>query len=401
MSLRAFLYPLLLLLLFQFNTQAQTKNHDTIHFHKVLIGPMPDRSLFTVDTTQLDEKIEKLNISPEEIPFNDIYKVWNNDHVRIKKRTINEIVPTPVTIYLLKQGQFVFPFKGKVISPFGYRGRTVHTGTDIKLNKGDSVLSAFDGVVRLSKRYGAYGKTVVVRHYNGLETVYSHLSKLCVNVNQKVKAGDLVGLGGRTGRASTEHLHFETRYLEEPFNSQHILDFSSYSLYDSTLIITRKTFKMRAKPIHRRGIPAEFYEDDNLKSDSLDTLYAHNWEVPKVDSLKVDSAKMDSLANKRPINPKDTNTRSKTYKPKRHFVGPPIDTIIVFKPKKDEKIKPIKVEPKPLQNSKTKTHVVATKETLYSLSKKYHTTVEKLCKANKLTKNSVLSIGQILIIPKE
>jgi LysM repeat protein len=158
---------------------------------------------------------------------------------------------------------------------------------------------------------------------------------------------------------------------------------------------------MRAKPIHRRGIPAEIYEDDNLKSDSLDTLYAHNWEVPKVDSLKVDSVKMDSLVNKKPITPKDTNSTSKTYKPKRHFVGPPVDTIIVFKPKKDEKIKPIKVEPKPLQTTKTKTHVVAAKETLYSLSKKYHTTVEKLCKANKLTKNSVLSIGQILIIPKE
>ena len=103
---------------------------------------------------------------------------------------------------------FVFPFKGKTISDFGYRGRRPHTGVDIKLNLGDTILCAFDGVVRMSRYYHGYGNMVIVRHKNGIETLYGHMSKRIVKVNQVVRAGDVLGLGGRTGHATGPHLHF-------------------------------------------------------------------------------------------------------------------------------------------------------------------------------------------------
>ena len=147
-------------------------------------------------------------------------------------------------IYLanIKGSPFVFPCKGKLLSPFGYRGRHFHAGVDIKLNHGDPVVCAFDGKVRMAKYYAGYGNAVVVRHSNGLETLYGHLSKIKVRVNQELKAGDLVGLGGRTGRASCVHLHFETRYLGKAFNPRQFIDLNNYCLTKDVLPITSRTF---------------------------------------------------------------------------------------------------------------------------------------------------------------
>ncbi|MDP4290244.1 MAG: M23 family metallopeptidase [Bacteroidota bacterium] len=145
------------------------------------------------------------------------------------------------------ENPFVYPYKGKVISPFGFRGHRIHTGIDIKLNHNDTVLCAFDGVVRMARYYGGYGNAVVVRHFNGLETLYGHLAKISVKVNELVHAGDLIGLGGRTGRATTDHLHFETRYQGEPFNPQRILDVVDHTLLCDTLFISNGTFTKSGK----------------------------------------------------------------------------------------------------------------------------------------------------------
>lgn len=396
MKFRALFFILTALIFVQLSVYGQNSHnksrvYDSINF----VGPLMDSTLLTIDSTLMEEKIITLDITTAEIPQNELYKTWNNDHVRLKKVDIRQAVSPPVKLSLLTSDHriFVFPYKGKIISAYGYRGKTVHTGTDIKLNKGDSVLSAFDGVVRMSKRYSGYGKTVVVRHYNGLETVYSHLSRLCVNVNQKVNAGDLIGLGGRTGRASTEHLHFETRYLEEPFNPQHIIDYQNFGLYDTSFIIAAKTFKMRSKPIHKKGVAAEFYEDDTPASDSLDTLYAHNWVLPKKEVLKIDSIKKDSLITEKPNINKPTGIEETKIKTHRPFVGPPEDTLFAKK-------KPLFVKNNKKSNPlPPKTHIIEAKDTLYSISKRYKITIERLCEINHLTKNSILSIGQKLIIP--
>ena len=124
----------------------------------------------------------------------------------------NAIIPDTYTIDLTG---FHMPTPStKITSPFGPRWRRMHNGLDLKVNIGDTIVAAFDGKVRIVKyeRRG-YGKYVVIRHDNGLETVYGHLSKQLVEENQLVKAGEVIGLGGNTGRSTGSHLHFETRFL--------------------------------------------------------------------------------------------------------------------------------------------------------------------------------------------
>jgi murein DD-endopeptidase MepM/ murein hydrolase activator NlpD len=137
---------------------------------------------------------------------------------------------------------FVMPVEGTFLSPFGYRGRRVHAGVDIKLEQGVPVSVAFDGVVRMARRYSGYGNCVVVRHYNGLETLYGHLSKIKVKVNQQVSAGDIIGLGGHTGRATCNHLHFETRFQGKAFNPKQLINFDAYSLLADTFTVTKSTY---------------------------------------------------------------------------------------------------------------------------------------------------------------
>lgn len=119
------------------------------------------------------------------------------------------------------------PIKGKVISHFGYRGRHFHAGTDIKLQHGDTVRAAFDGLVTKACPYSGYGNLIILKHPNNIETYYSHLSKCIVHIGDTVKAGQVVGLGGRTGRATTNHLHFEVRFNHIAKNAEKYFDFQN------------------------------------------------------------------------------------------------------------------------------------------------------------------------------
>ena len=132
---------------------------------------------------------------------------------------------------------YSFPLPGgKVISGYGTRGG--HSGDDIKTCARDTIRAAFDGVVRMAKPYGAYGNVIVIRHPNGLETVYSHNVKNLVKSGDAVKAGKAIALTGRTGRATTEHLHFETRINGQPFDPSLIIDFTTQKLYHKSLVFT-------------------------------------------------------------------------------------------------------------------------------------------------------------------
>ncbi len=125
---------------------------------------------------------------------------------------------------------FVVPVKGRLTSPFGYRPRfgRIHKGVDLNLHVGDTVRSAFDGRIRITKYEGkGYGYYVVVRHDNGLETVYGHLSRFLVKPNQFVKAGEPIALGGNTGHSTGPHLHFETRFMGLAINPEAIIDFEN------------------------------------------------------------------------------------------------------------------------------------------------------------------------------
>jgi hypothetical protein len=139
---------------------------------------------------------------------------------------------------------FTYPLKNYVTSPFGPRRQFWHFGTDIKVVYRDTLRCAFDGIVRIvtNDRYG-YGKVVVVRHHYGLETLYSHMAATLVKNKQVLKSGDVIGLGGRTGRATGNHLHFEIRFCGEPFDPAHILDYENYTLKNTTFALSRSTFE--------------------------------------------------------------------------------------------------------------------------------------------------------------
>ena len=147
---------------------------------------------------------------------------------------------------------YCFPLPGgKVISPYG-RGSGRHSGIDIKTCAKDTIRSAFDGIVRMSKPYSAYGNVIVVRHSSGLETIYSHNSKNLVQSGDVVKAGQPIALTGRTGRASTEHLHFETRINGQHFNSNLIFNFKERTLRKECIHCTKNGKGVIVKPATKK-----------------------------------------------------------------------------------------------------------------------------------------------------
>ena len=148
----------------------------------------------------------------------------------------------------LPEDAFCYPLPGgKVISRYGSRGGS-HSGHDIKTRANDTIRSVFDGVVRLSKPYAAYGNLIVIRHANGLESVYSHQSKNLVKSGDTVRAGQPIGLTGRSGRATTEHLHFEFRIDGQHVNPDLILDTQHRRLHPKVYWVTRTKEGIQLKP---------------------------------------------------------------------------------------------------------------------------------------------------------
>ena len=152
-------------------------------------------------------------------------------------------LPDEIHIRLVNSADdFCFPVKGIKTSPYGWRWERPHRGVDIALRTGDPVRCAFNGVVRIARPMGGYGNLIVVRHYNGLETVYGHLSKIGVKPRQIVHAGDTIGLGGSTGHSTGPHRHFEVRFQYETFDPEWLLDFKSYTLRTRKLHLNKTYF---------------------------------------------------------------------------------------------------------------------------------------------------------------
>lgn len=191
-----------------------------------------DKKLKTVDSLALQKQIRA---EQSEYPALSLYPNWNNQYVHAYG---NAIIPDTYTIDLTG---FHMPTPStKITSPFGPRWRRMHNGLDLKVNIGDTIVAAFDGKVRIVKyeRRG-YGKYVVIRHDNGLETVYGHLSKQLVEENQLVKTGEVIGLGGNTGRSTGSHLHFETRFLGIAINPIYMFDFPKQDIVADTYTFRR------------------------------------------------------------------------------------------------------------------------------------------------------------------
>lgn len=173
------------------------------------------------------------------------------NHIRVKTPGLFKNSNTiKLKLDKISDNEYCFPLPGsKVISPYGARGgRSNHSGCDIKTRANDTIRCAFDGVVRMSKSYGGYGKVIVVRHPNGLETIYSHNSKNFVEPGDQVRAGEPIALTGRTGRATTEHLHFETRIDGHHFNPNIIFNMKERTLRKGTVVCTKSGNGVIVKP---------------------------------------------------------------------------------------------------------------------------------------------------------
>ena len=207
-----------------------------------------DRKMKAVDSVALQRliKAEKQAANPSA----NLYSSWNTQYVNAYK---NVAKPTN---YKIDLRGFCMPTTSRnVTSGYGYRAsfRRNHAGLDIKVYIGDTIRAAFSGRVRVVRYDGrGYGKFVVIRHENGLETVYGHLSKQLVLVDDYVKAGEPIGLGGNTGRSTGSHLHFETRFLGEAINPALMFDFpnqdikSDFYVYHRTKSYTDKVDELLA-----------------------------------------------------------------------------------------------------------------------------------------------------------
>lgn len=180
-----------------------------------------------------------------DIPADDVYGgIWKNNTVNVYGSSVN----APDS-FMVNLSNFSMPAPGYMTSNFGRRGRhRYHYGVDIKAQTGDTIYAAFDGKIRVRNfERGGYGNYIVIRHPNGLETVYGHLSKFLIKENQVVRSGQPIGLAGNTGRSFGSHLHFETRFLGRPINPNFIVDFDNKVCHRDEYLVTNSSYRKTSR----------------------------------------------------------------------------------------------------------------------------------------------------------
>ena len=198
-----------------------------------------DRKLKAIDSVAL---IRQINAEMAAYPAYNLYPTWENTRVH----AFGKDVVIPDTFRIDMTGFAMPTTNTKITSKFGPRRRRMHNGIDVKVYIGDTIRAAFGGKVRMVKyeRRG-YGKYVVIRHDNGLETIYGHLSKQMVKEDQYVEAGEVIGLGGNTGRSTGSHLHFETRFLGQAINPALLFDFEKQDIVTDAYLFKKGNNRYR------------------------------------------------------------------------------------------------------------------------------------------------------------
>lgn len=254
-----------------------------------------DRKMKSVDTIMLKSIAAREEL---ENPSSDLYQNWDNKYAH---RAID--LPDH---YRIDLRHFCMPTPSRVItSNFGSRWGRQHKGLDIKVYIGDSIRAAFSGKVRIV-RYegGGYGKYIVIRHNNGLETIYGHLSAQLVSENQEVRAGEVIGLGGNTGRSTGSHLHFETRLCGVALNPALMFDFRAQDVTGDYYTFDRSSYdaqsaeatRLRGKQdggnYSREDVTGAYSANDRTASGLSDQVLYH--KVAKGETL-------ESIARKRGV----------------------------------------------------------------------------------------------------
>lgn len=180
-----------------------------------------------------------------------LYASFDSEVIHYPKMDVNQIKDVKINLVNHAVGQefsYPTPEYSRVTSHFGPRRRRFHYGTDLAMPTGEPIYAAFDGVVRISKFNRTYGNLIVIRHeQNGLETYYAHLSSRDVQPGDKVKAGQVIGKCGNTGRSYGSHLHFEIRYMGNAMNPENVMDCTTHKLLSEELVLNPSSFRKVAK----------------------------------------------------------------------------------------------------------------------------------------------------------
>ncbi len=246
-------------------------------------------------------------------------------------------LPNEIALWIVDTlSSYRCPHIGNPSSRFGYRHRRRHQGVDVPLQTGTPVYAAFDGKVRISKYHSGYGNLVVIRHDNGLETFYAHLSKIYVENDQWVDAGSIIGLGGSTGRSTGPHLHFETRYKGYAFDPEWLIDFPSGNLRHRLFVLKKKYLNAGSKYVPE----SEQEEIDIIEGDEQD----RQEEIRKAEEAKKAAAA----------------AKAKREAASRQY------------------------------------YTIRKGDTLGSIARRHHTTVRNLCRLNGISEKTILRPGRKL-----
>lgn len=231
-----------------------------------------DTSKYWIASQGLEEDSAEV-IASYYLENDSIFKeYWINDVLFVYEPVLYNSLPDSIWIRLIdstKNEKFQLTWYGAVNSPYGPRWERMHHGIDFHLKTGDTVVSAFDGIVRYAEfNNGGYGNCVIVRHMNGLETLYGHLNKIEVVADQFIKAGELIGLGGTTGRSEGPHLHFETRYKDFSFDPFSYINKDTRKLINDSLLILKSSLINYRYPTDAKNKTNVMADDKGIKDPS-------------------------------------------------------------------------------------------------------------------------------------
>ena len=201
-----------------------------------------DTSKIDQGEIQVVEVVDSIQVGDDWVQMADYYQIWDShtiDPYNLNPREFEETIQLKLFDKAKGQGWNLPTAQARITSVFGPRWGRWHEGMDLDCETGDPIYSTFDGIVRVVAWDGnGYGRFVMVRHYNGLETLYGHLSKQLVEPGQLVKAGDLLGLGGNTGRSFGSHLHYKNRYEGNAFSPTHVWNFPEQKIISDRFVLT-------------------------------------------------------------------------------------------------------------------------------------------------------------------
>lgn len=335
-----------------------------------------------MDISVLEEAVDlRDNLDVDAIPAEDLYGgIWVNTRVNAYGTSVDS--PSEFEVDL---SNFTIPVEGHVTSNFGRRGsRRYHYGIDIKAYTGDTIYAAFDGKIRV-KQYDrrGYGYYVVIRHLNGLETLYGHMSKFLVAENDFVMSGDPIGLAGNTGRSFGSHLHFETRFLGNPIDPNFIIDFENKVCHRDTYLVSNDSFKKTtlSSSVLQRQEPIRSVKSTTASTNKFVSGNVTHYKIKSGDTLEK-IARKNGVTVSQICSLNNISTRTTLR------IGRSLLLHATEASKADAG--------DTADAGEVKHYKIRSGDTLGAIANKYGVSVSKLCNLNNMSTRSTLKIGSTL-----